>query len=66
MAFWVTPLPQDDYIYKAVKTGMDMIEMSQVLGNELLEKYGRTVGFGIGVHCGPAVVGNIGAVNRMD
>jgi len=66
MAFWGAPLPQDDYIYKAVKTGMDMIEMSQDLGRELLEKYGRTVSFGIGVHCGPAVVGNIGAVNRMD
>jgi len=66
MAFWGAPLPQDDYIYKAVKTGMDMIDMSHDLGAELMEKYGRTVSFGIGVHCGPAVVGNIGAVNRMD
>ena len=66
MAFWGAPLPQEDHIYKAVKTGMEMIEMSHALGQELLEKYGRTVSFGIGVHCGPAVVGNIGAVNRMD
>ena len=37
-----------------------------MLGEELMEKYGRTVSFGIGVHYGPAVVGNIGAPQRMD
>ena len=31
-----------------------------------MEKYGRTVGFGVGVNCGPAVVGNIGCDSRMD
>ena len=31
-----------------------------------MEKYGRTVSFGIGVNWGPAVVGNIGAPRRMD
>ena len=66
MAFWGAPLPQEDHVYKAVKTGMDMIAMSMEMGEELLARYGRTVSFGIGVHCGPAVVGNIGAVNRMD
>ncbi|MCR4945877.1 MAG: adenylate/guanylate cyclase domain-containing protein [Lachnospiraceae bacterium] len=66
MAFWGAPLPQDDIIYKAVKTGFDMIEGAADLRKELLEKYGRTVDFGIGVHYGPAVVGNIGAPNRMD
>ena len=35
-------------------------------GQELLERYGRTVSFGVGVHYGPAVVGNIGAPKRMD
>ena len=36
------------------------------MGEELLEKYGRTVSFGVGVHVGPAVIGNIGAPQRMD
>ena len=66
MAFWGAPLPQEDSIYKAVKTAFDMREGARALQEELQEKYGRTVGFGIGVHYGPAVVGNIGAKNRMD
>ena len=66
MAFWGAPLPQEDSIYKAVKTAFDMIERSEALQKELEEKFGRTVSFGVGVHFGPAVVGNIGAPNRMD
>lgn len=66
MAFWGAPLPQEDSIYKAVKTAFDMIEQSKQLQKELEEKFGRTVSFGVGVHFGPAVVGNIGAPNRMD
>lgn len=66
MAFWGAPLPQEDSIYKALKTAFDMREGAMELQKELQEKYGRTVGFGIGVHYGPAVVGNIGAKNRMD
>ena len=31
-----------------------------------MEKYGKKVGFGVGVNCGPAVVGNIGCDFRMD
>lgn len=66
MAIWNAPLPQDDYVYKAVKTALDMVEMSNALGDELESLYGRRVSFGIGVHCGEAVVGNIGASMRMD
>lgn len=66
MAFWGAPLPCEDSIYKAVKTAFDMVEGAAVLKEELMERFGRSVDFGIGVHYGPAVVGNIGAPNRMD
>ncbi|MEG0764017.1 MAG: adenylate/guanylate cyclase domain-containing protein [Oscillospiraceae bacterium] len=66
MAFWGAPLPQDDCIYKAVKTALDMVEGSVKLSEELQERFGRTVSFGIGVHYGSAVVGNIGSPSRMD
>lgn len=66
MAFWNAPLPQDDPVYHACCAAMDMVEGSKALGQELLERYGRTVSFGVGVHYGSAVVGNIGAPKRMD
>lgn len=66
MAFWNAPLPQEDPVYLACCAAMDMVEGSKALGEELQKKYGRTVNFGVGVHVGPAVVGNIGAPQRMD
>ena len=66
MAFWNAPVPQEDPVYLACCAAFDMVKESVELGRELLEKYGRTVSFGIGVHYGPAVVGNIGAPERMD
>ncbi len=66
MAFWNAPLPQEDPIYLACCAAMDMVAGAKELGAELYEKFGRNVDFGIGVHFGPAVVGNIGAAKRMD
>ena len=66
MAIWNAPVEQEDYVMNACKAAVDMVEGSKALSQELLEKFGRTVSFGIGVHCGSAVVGNIGAEMRMD
>lgn len=66
MAIWNAPIKQEDYVMNACKAALDMVEGSKKLSEELMEKFGRTVSFGIGVHCGPAVIGNIGAKMRMD
>ncbi len=66
MAIWNAPMEQEDYVMNACKAAVDMVEGSKILSRELMEKFGRTVSFGIGVHCGSAVVGNIGAEMRMD
>lgn len=66
MAFWGAPLPCADPIYQACRAAMDMVEGAKTLGKRLEEQFGRTVDFGIGVHYGPAVVGNIGSPFRMD
>ena len=66
MAFWGAPIPQEDYVMHAVQAARDMVKGSEALSKELMEKYGRTVSFGIGVHAGEAVVGNIGSPQRMD
>ena len=51
---------------RAAKAAMDMAAGSEALSEELLKTYGRTVSFGIGIHLGEAVVGNIGSPRRMD
>lgn len=66
MAFWGAPLPQEDYVMRAARAAMDMVEGSRALSEELMERFGRTVSFGIGIHLGEAVVGNIGSPRRMD
>lgn len=66
MAFWGAPLPQEDYVMHAVQAAADMVKGSRELSKELMEQFGRTVSFGIGVHLGDAVVGNIGSPERMD
>lgn len=66
MAFWGAPIPQEDYCMKAVRCAFDMVEGSRALSQELLERFGRTVSFGIGVNVGDAVIGNIGSPKRMD
>ena len=66
MAFWGAPLKTEDFVMKAAHAAMDMVEGSKTLSKELEAQFGRTVSFGIGIHVGPAVVGNIGALNRMD
>ena len=66
MAIWNAPIAQEDYVMKACQAALDMVEGSRALSRQLMDQFGRTVSFGVGVHCGSAVVGNIGAEMRMD
>ena len=66
MAVFNSPFDLEDYTFKAVCAAMDIVEGGAALEKELLEKFGRTVGFGVGVNCGEAVVGNVGCEFRMD
>ena len=66
MAIWNAPIEQENPVYHACRAAMDMISASKALETELMEKYGRSVSFGIGINWGPAVVGNIGAPKRLD
>lgn len=66
MAIFNAPNDQEDYVYKAVQAGLLMQKKGTELGKELFNEYGKTVSFGVGVHVGDAVVGNIGSEKRMD
>lgn len=66
MAFWNAPLTQEQPVLLACRAAIDMIKGSEKLRKELKERYGREIAFGVGVHWGRAVVGNIGSPFRMD
>ena len=66
MAVFNAPFDTDDYVYNAVCAAWDIVQSGNEIEKEFLEKYGKHVGFGVGVNCGPAVVGNIGCDFRMD
>ena len=66
MAVFNAPFDLEDYIYRAVCTALDIAAGSDELEKRLMERFGKSVSFGIGVNCGPAVVGNIGCDFRMD
>ncbi len=66
MAVFNSPFDLDDYVYRAVRTALDIVAGGEAIEKEFIEKYGKSVGFGVGVHCGEAVVGNVGCDFRMD
>lgn len=66
MAVWGAPLACEDPVWQACKAAMDMVDRSAPLEERLRSQFGANVSFGVGIHYGPAVVGNIGAQDRMD
>lgn len=66
MAVFNAPADQEDYKYEAVAAAWDIAQGSKALEEDLMNRFGRSVSYGIGVNCGPAVIGNIGCDFRMD
>lgn len=66
MAIFNAPLLLEDHQMKAVQAAWAMKEGSVELERRLTERFGFSVKFGIGIHTGQAVFGNIGSKTRMD
>ncbi|MCL1863295.1 MAG: adenylate/guanylate cyclase domain-containing protein [Defluviitaleaceae bacterium] len=66
MALFNGFVPLDDYVYKSVKSAWDMVQGADAVNRIIQEKFGIEIGFGIGVHCGEAIVGNLGPEFRKD
>lgn len=65
MALFNTPLnPQDDHVERALRTALMVQETTAVYHRNLAPE--RRLHFGIGVHTGEAVVGNVGSDLRKD
>lgn len=66
MAIFNAPLLLDDHPMRAVEAAWAMKEGSEALERKLVQRFGFGVKFGLGIHTGPAVFGNIGSKSRMD
>jgi class 3 adenylate cyclase/PAS domain-containing protein len=64
MAWFNAPIPQENHILRAVRSAVAIkCEVNRL--NKSMEKEDQ-LSFGIGIHCGEAVLGLIGAQKRMD
>jgi len=66
MALFNGFVPLEDYVYKSVKAAWEMTLRSEEVSKSIKEKFDIDMSFGIGVHCGEAIVGNLGPTFRKD
>lgn len=66
MAVWGAVRPCKDAVWQACKAAMDMVGQMDKLSDEVEQAYGCKLAYGVGVHYGDAIVGNIGSEMRMD
>ncbi|SDO27662.1 adenylate cyclase [Paenibacillus sp. yr247] len=67
MAMFGAPIAYENHSEMAVRAAIEMKSQANFLEQKLIEMYGIGVKFGLGIHSGPAVVGNIGSENlRLD
>ncbi len=66
MAIFNAPVDLDDYVFKAVCSAYGIVKEGKAICDQVKEKYNKKLEFGVGVHFGDAVIGNIGSKTRMD
>jgi len=66
MAFWGAPLPAEDHAQRACSAALDMLQRLDEVNARRAEEGQQPFAIGVGVHSGPAVVGNVGHERRLD
>lgn len=66
MAFWGAPERQSDSADRACRAALAMRKKIHVDNNERLSKGKLPIHIRIGIHTGPAIVGNIGSADRLN
>jgi adenylate cyclase len=66
MAVFGAPQSHGDDALRAVRTGLEMIEMVRARGDEWKKVLGIEVSIGVGISTGDAIVGSIGSELRSD
>jgi adenylate cyclase len=66
MAFWNAPLNVAGHQMQAVETALLMQEKLLLLNEDLRKEFGVDIRIGVGVHSGPAYVGNMGSQDMVN
>jgi class 3 adenylate cyclase len=66
MAFWGAPAVDPEHASKALEAARDMLRFLDIGNARWRKKLGIEIELAIGVHTGPAVIGNIGSEVRME
>ena len=66
MAIFGAPLVDDEPEVSAVRAALAMIEALEQLNPELEREGIEPIRIGVGIHCGKAIVGNIGSSQRLE
>jgi adenylate cyclase len=65
-AYWGAPRPEPLAADQALAAALEMILGLEVLRRELPAAWQGLFDYGIGIHFGPALVGNVGGTERLD
>jgi adenylate cyclase len=65
MALWNAPLPQKDHPLLAIRCAYDLINNGPAVHKRLAARGLPPVAWGVGINTGPAVVGNMGSMERL-
>ena len=66
MAFWNAPAPDPDHVVNAVRAALEAAEATAASNRNGATAAGRVSAPASGLHTGPAVVGNVGARERIN
>ena len=66
MAFWGAPVKNPQHAFDGVAAALEMVNSQEELNIALNENGWPSVNFGIGLHSGPVILGNIGSVKHLD
>jgi len=66
MAYFGAPIEQPDHAAKAVRCSQRMLTALATLNGERVAKGHSPLSIGVGIHTGPALVGNIGSDRRRE